>query len=131
MLDDRVREHDIEVAVLEGKRDPVALHEGDIGNVMFLCKKHPGVGEPVDDIQTDCKLGFFGEGDGHTTTAAASIENRPGSTNTGAFDLAQYLRASVVFEKGVVIVRPETNGAVFPDRVWLYFPQGWLLGSVR
>ena len=56
MLYDRMREYNIEVGVLEGKRNAVALHEGDIGDAMFLRKAHSRVGEPVDDIQTDANL---------------------------------------------------------------------------
>ena len=131
MLYDRMRKHDIEVGVLEGKRNSITLYKANVGDPMFLCKTYPRVAEPVDEVQPDRKLGFFGEGDGHTTSATAGIENRAGRTNTGAFELAQDLCTSVVFEKRVVIIRPETDGAVFANGVWLNFPQGWPLGPVR
>ncbi len=116
MLDDGVREHEIERPRRERQLRGVRSCEGDVPHAFFLGQSDAGVAEPIREIDGDDLTGFLGERHTHPAATAPIVQHAPERADARAFEIAEHLRAAPVLEHGVVIFGSESNGRVLFDR---------------
>ena len=122
MLDDGMRQDEIECAILERQRSAVGVGESDVRDA-FLCREaHTNVAKAFARLDADHRSRLFRERHAHAAAAAPIVQHAIESGDSGLFKIGEHLRAAPVFEYGVVVFRSEPHGRVPAYRGVVYDP---------
>ena len=115
VLDDRVRQHQVERAVAERQVHAVGQGEGQVARLALAAEPDAGVLEPIGGIDADDERRLFRERQRHAAAAAAGVEHAAAHRDAGALEERDHLRAAVVLEQRVVVLGPEPQVGVRLD----------------
>ncbi len=107
MLDDGVREHEIEGSGGEGQRHAVGEGEVQVRQPALAAEPDASRLEALRRIDADDEVGLLGEGERHAAAAAAGVEDAAVQNHSRPVEEGQDLGAAVVLEERVVVLGPE------------------------
>ena len=116
VLDDGVRQHEVERAV--GKRQGHAVGEGEVqvAQAALAAEANARILEPLGRIDPDHRHGFLRERQRHAAPAAARVEHAAADGHPRALEKRDDLRAPVVLEQRVVVFGAKPQVRVRFDR---------------
>ncbi len=122
MLDDGMRQDEIECAIPERQRSAVGIGESDVGHTFFCREARTDVTKAVARLDADHRSRLFSERHAHAAAAAPIVQHAIESGDPGLFKVGEDLRAAPVLEYGVVVFRSEPHGRVPAYRGVVYDP---------
>ena len=115
VLDDRVRQHQIEGTAAERQIHAVGQREGQVRDAALAPEPDAGVLEPVRGIDADDERGLLGKRQRHAAAAAAGVEHAPPHGDAGSLEKRDDLGAAIVLEQRVVVFGAEPEVRVRLD----------------
>ena len=117
MLDDCVREDEVEGAARERQRHAVRPEKVQAGEPALASEHDAGVAESIDRIDADHLVGVLRKRQRHAAAATAGVEHAAAERHAGALEKCDDFRTPVVLEERVVVFGPEPLVGVGLDEV--------------
>jgi hypothetical protein len=95
VLDDRLRQHDVEGARLERQRAAVGLQEREVRDALLGRQPRARIAEPIHEVDRVDVVGLLGERQRHAAAPAPGVEHlprsaRPAASQVSTLALRQY-----------------------------------------
>ena len=100
----------------EQQRHPIGDGKAHVPQVPLTRQLAAGLLEPIRQIDSDDRLGFFRDGDRNTTGAAPDVEHTSDNRHSRTREKCEHLGAEIVLELGVVVLRAEPDRGVGLNR---------------